>query len=389
MVAPERPYPPTWGFAMRVHHLAKELSRSNRVSLLAYGDGPGTPNNDAFVAETLVSRSNAPNRKRRAQLASVVSRGSYHLGGLRSHAMQDRLSDLLRRERFDIVQLESSQMSFLESPPDTCTVLDEHNVEYTLLSRLATLESSPARRAFGQLESAKARREEAAAWRRSTGCVFTSEVDLQEMRRSAAATPACVVPNGVDLAYFRPTRAIPAADTLVYTGTMNYRPNADAVAFFVREVLPRILRLRAAVRLVVVGQGAPPSLLRLASDHVEFTGAVEDVRPYLARAAVVVAPIRIGSGTRLKIMEAMAMARPVVTTTIGCEGLPVLDGEHVLVANDPETFSESTVRLLSERRFATELAQSGLALAEREFGWASCAARLERFYDQITTTKHT
>jgi len=288
IVAPQWPHPPTWGFAMRVYQLAKELSSRHRVSLRAYGDEHAPRAAGVFAQVRLVPWPGRSQHKLLAQLASLGRLGSHHLTGLRSTAMQSALEQMAEREAFDIVQLESSQMNSLKPVPGACTV------------RLAAIESSPARRAFGQVESLKARRDETAAWRKSTGCVFTSDVDLPQMLQAAPSIPACVVPNGVDLEYFRPSSTTPGEDLIVYTGSINYRPNADGVAYFVREILPKIRRARPGARLLVVGRGAPDWLPRLASEHVEFIGAVEDIRPYLARAAVAVAPIRIGSGTRLR-----------------------------------------------------------------------------------------
>jgi len=148
-------------------------------------------------------------------------------------------------------------------------------------------------------------------------------------------------------------------------------------------VMPRLLRLKPSAKFVVVGQGAPDSLLRLADANVEFTGAVPDVRPYVARAAVVIAPLRVGSGTRLKILEALAMGKPVVTTTIGCEGLSVVNGEHLMVADDPQSFAETVARLMSDRKLATELGRSGRALIERDYSWSVVVQQLERFHTQL------
>jgi glycosyltransferase involved in cell wall biosynthesis len=387
LVAPEWPHPPTWGFAMRVYNLAKHLSSRHRVSLLAYDGGNtetaqnGSPS--IFESVDFVKRPAAVRSKRRAQAESLLSSRSYHLGGLRTVEMEEALQDLLARRMFDVVQLESSQMAFCSQFSDVPVALDEHNIEYLLLRRLAEVEASPARKAFGYVEAAKVRLEEVRAWARSDGSIFTSTADLDVMRAALPAKPACVVPNGVDLDYFRPAADEPERSTVVFTGSINYRPNTDAVAFFVRDVMPRLLRLNPSTRFVVVGQGAPDWLLRMSDANVEFTGAVSDVRPYLARAAVVIAPLRVGSGTRLKILEALAMEKPVVTTSIGCEGLAMVDGEHLVVADDPQSFAEETARLMSDRNRAAEIGRSGRALAERDYSWSVIVHRLEQFHSQL------
>jgi len=388
-VAPEWPYPPTWGFATRVYHLAKELSRRHRVSLLTYGSPSRATAEDsvapAFESVHFVPPPGARRSKRRAQAASLFSSGSYHVGGHSSAAMGAAFEKLLARGTYDLVQVESSQMARSLPATEVPIALDEHNIEYLLLRRLAAVESSPARKAFGYLEAAKVRREEIAAWARYDGSIFTSETDLAVMRSDMPGRAACVVPNGVDLEYFSPSAEEPDASTLVFTGSINYRPNADAVAWFISDVLPRLVRLRPSTRFLVVGQGAPAWLLRMSSSHVKFTGAVRDVRPYIERAAVVVAPLRVAGGTRLKILEALAMEKPVVTTTIGREGLDVVDGEHLVVADDPQQFAEQVARLMVDRTSAAELGRSGRRLMERDYSWSVIVHRLDEFHARLMT----
>lgn len=387
LVAPSWPHPPTWGFATRVYNLARQLSVRHNVSLLAYGAGDVTAATNGagpiFQSVQFVPHPAATRSKRRAQATSLLSSRSYHVGGLRSASMEAALQRLLAENSFDLVQVESSQMALSGSARGIPFVLDEHNIEYLLLRRLAEVESSPDRKAFGYLEAAKVRREETQAWGHCDGAVFTSEADLGVMRAAFPEKAAAVVPNGVDDEYFTPANDLVEPPTVVFTGSINYRPNTDAVAYFIKDVMPRLLRLKPSAKLVVVGQGAPDSLLRMADANVEFTGAVPDVRPYVARAAVVIAPLRVGSGTRLKILEALAMGKPVVTSTIGCEGLAVVDGEHVTVADDPQVFAESVARLMSDKKVATELGRNGRALIERDYSWSVVVQQLERFHTQL------
>jgi glycosyltransferase involved in cell wall biosynthesis len=387
LVAPSWPHPPTWGFATRVFQLAKQLSRRHKVSLLAYGRGDVAAAQDDFgpIFESVhfVPPPMSLRSKRRAQASSLLSSSSYHAGALRSTAMRVALEDVLARRSFDLVQLESSQMGFCAPVPGVPTALDEHNIEYLLLRRLADVESSPARKAFGYLEAAKVRLEETRAWAQCDGAIFTSHADLAVLSAAIPEKPACIVPNGVDVDYFHPVAEQPETSTVVFTGSINYRPNTDAVAYFVRDVMPRLLRLRPSAKLVVVGQGAPDWLLRMSGPSVEFTGPVSDVRPYLARAAVVIAPLRVGSGTRLKILEGLSMQKPIVTTTIGCEGLGVVDGEHLRVADDPQQFAEDTALLMSDHKLSSELARNGRALVERDYAWGVIVHRLEQFHSQL------
>ncbi len=372
---------------MRVYQLARQLSARHHVTLLTYAGGNATGEDRRhaswFEAAEVVPKPRAHRFKRRAQLASVLTPRSYHLGNLRSGEMRRAIGRLLHGRSFDLVQVESSQMAAMIPESDAPVVLDEHNVEFMLLARIARTEPGLARRWFGRLEAIKARREEVAAWSRADGVVFTSASDLSVMHRIDPGKRARVVANGVDVDHFTPSAEPVDPSVIVFTGSINYRPNTDAVDYFNRQVFPSVRRLRPSARFIVVGQGAPSWLLQNAPAGVEFTGQVEDVRPYLARASVVVAPLRSGSGTRLKILEALAMAKPVVTTAIGCEGLAVGDGEHVCVADEPELFAERIVGLMSDGEFAAELGNRGRELVVRDYSWGVAGRRLEQFHTQL------
>ncbi len=387
VIAPSWPHPPTWGFATRVFQLAKQLARRNRVSLLAYGGGSSARSRvnavSIFESVQLVGHPESVRNRRQAQLDSLRSSRSFHLGAFRSDEMHAAVQAMLARRHFDIVQLESSQMGFVLPLGTVPVVLDEHNIEFLLLRRLAAVESSIPRKAYGYLEAAKARREEMRAWARSDGTVLTSDADLSVVRQAMPEKPACVVPNGVDTEYFHPSDVEPEPSTVVFTGAINYRPNTDAVVHFIREVMPRLKRLKPSARFLVVGDGAPGWVIRTAGPDVEFSGRVDDVRVPLNKAAVVVAPLRAGSGTRLKILEALAMAKPIVTTSIGCEGLSVASGEHLEIADDPDAFAQMVARLMSDRDAARDLGRQGRQLVEREYSWEVVARRLEEFHTQF------
>ncbi len=389
MVSPSSPVPPDWGFGIRVYNLARELSRRHHVSLLAYEE-PGRDGADprlrsAFQAVHLVPPPRPAGGKRGAQLRSVVSPGSHEVASRTSTVMQEALDRHLSTDKFDVVQVESSMMAGHRYRTGAVLVLDEHNVEFELLRRSARLEGSPARRLFKSLEAAKMRRQEKAAWSRFDGCVFTSDVD-RAVFGAFTGEPGCVVPNAVDLDYFRPPGALETsreADEIVFTGTMNYRPNADGAVYFAESILPLIRRRRPLTRFTVVGQGAPGAVARLAGDGVQVAGRVPDVRPYLARAAVVVVPLRAGSGTRLKVLEALAMARPIVSTSLGCEGLDVEAGRDLLVADEPEGFARHVLRLLDEPAAGRLLGSAGRRLVESAYGWPAAAQVLESFHGRL------
>ena len=228
IVCPEAPSPPTWGFALRVHHLASRLALRHQVTLVAYGsDGDGR--DWAGLRRTLHAVHQVPppaalGSRRRHQMASLAGRSSFHLNALHSDAMQRELDALLGDGGFDIVQVESSQMMCFRFPGDTPVVVDEHNIEYQLLERVARIETSPVRRVFGRVEASKVRREEREAWLCAAGCVATSAVDEAVIRSSHPSVRTAVVPNAVDTEHLQPDSSPVDPDALLFVGSLNYRP---------------------------------------------------------------------------------------------------------------------------------------------------------------------
>ena len=173
------------------------------------------------------------------------------------------------------------------------------------------------------------------------------------------------------------------------TGLMKYRPNVDGATFFVREILPRILRVRPAAIFYVVGGEPAPEVLRLAGPNVVVTGGVDDVRPYVHKAAVFVVPLRVGSGTRLKVLEGLSMGKPMVSTALGCEGIDVTDGEHLLVADQAAPFADAVLALMDDPARSRRLAEGGRALMLAQYRWETAGAALEAFYDRLVAARGT
>lgn len=385
---PSLPYPPMWGFNIRVNSILRELSRHNRVSLLCYGNSGRDGQSIAALHEICEDVFVVPNvdrpvtRRRLMQARAVMSPRSFHLQRYASAQMQARLTHVLRDGAYDFVQVESSAMARFDFGT-TPVVLDEHNLEYELLRRSNAVETSPVRRAFAANEWRKVEREERSTWQKVSGCVITSSREQEVVEAAAPGTPTAVVPNGVALDHFAPATSPVSPGNIVFTGLMTYRPNADGVSYFIREILPLIRASYPKATFTAVGWGLPDDVRQLLGGVVTHTGRVDDVRPYMAGASVVVVPLRIGSGTRLKVLEALAMAKGVVSTSVGCEGLDVDHGEHLLVADDPVAFAASVVRLLESPAEAAALGRRGRTLVEDRYGWDRSVAELERFHQSL------
>jgi glycosyltransferase involved in cell wall biosynthesis len=371
-----------------VYQFVRFLARRHRVSLLTYEE-PGDADKVAALVSlgatvhTVARPARTDGSKRLAQLSSTFSRLSYQRRSLHSRGMQKKLDELTSRERFDVIQIESSQLAGFEFDPGTVVVLDEHNIEYELPYRMYQTERAAARRLYNWLEFTKFKREEIRTWRSVSGCVSTSAREETIVREFVPDTPTAVVANGVDVDYFCPSGDPTDGTTLVMTGLMHYRPNIDGALFFLQEIFPRILASRPKMVFYIVGKGAPEELKRLASANVVVTDTVPDVRPYVHKSAVFVVPLRMGGGTRLKVLEGLAMEKAVVSTSLGCEGIDVTHERHLLIADGPQAFADSVLRLSSDRELAARLAHQGRVLVERQYTWEIVVDRLEGFYGQL------
>jgi sugar transferase (PEP-CTERM/EpsH1 system associated) len=384
IATPSLPYPLIWGFGIRVYQIIQFLAQKHDVTVVAYA---GPEDHDSIVAlrdtgatvHAVVRQQPSIASKRHAQLSSLFSPDSFQRQSLESAAMQSTIDWLLRENEFDVIQIESSQMTGFDYDSSALMLVDEHNIEYELLYRTFRTERSPIRKLYNWVEYRKFRHEEQESWRKSDGCIVTSDREQAILQRYAPQTPSLVVPNGVDVDFFEPSAVTPDPDSVVFVGVMHYRPNVDAALFFAREILPLLLQVRPNLKFSIVGGGPPEELRRLASRNIVVTGRVPDTRPYVASAAVCVVPLRMGSGTRLKVLEGLAMGRPIVSTSVGCEGIATVPGEHLLVADERAAFARSVLRVLDDPAFGAGLAQCGRRLVEERYSWPSVLQELECF----------
>jgi glycosyltransferase involved in cell wall biosynthesis len=297
--------------------------------------------------------------------------------------MQRAIDELCGNEHFDVIQLESSLLCTFAFPSAPRLVLDEHNIEYEVFQRMCESERSVPRRAFNRVEYLRFRRFEQHWWTKVNACIVTSDRELPIVRAQAPGTPVAVVPNGVDIDYFRPSRDDLEPCTLVFNGILTYRPNLDAAYHLVEDVWPLVRRQCPDAQLTIVGRAEAADVRRLRRPGVSVTGEVPDIRPYLARAAVVGVPVRIGGGTRLKVVEGLAMGKAMVSTSLGCEGVGVRDREHLLIGDDASAFAARVLELFEDPALGLSLGAAGRALIETDYSWELAGERLEALYRTV------
>lgn len=348
---------------------------------------------------TLPSRSHAAGvvEKRLRQLGSVLSPWSYEWLAHRDPEFGAAFARLLEEEHFDVVQFEFAHMAAYGAKrtgapgAGPAFVLDEHNIEYDVARQTARAGQSVPRRAYSAINWRKIRREERRTWARLDGCTLTSESDQAMLLADAPKTRTAVIPNGVDLDFFQPPadRTAREPGTVLFFGAIDYYPNTEGLLFFLREIWPLLRSRTPGLRLCIVGRRPPDVILAHRAPDVEITGAVDDVRPYIERAAVVVAPLRIGGGTRLKILEALAMGKAVVSTSLGAEGLAIVSGRELFIADDPAGFARDVTKLLGEPELADRMGEAGRRLVAARYGWGASIERLVEFYDAVIEARRT
>jgi glycosyltransferase involved in cell wall biosynthesis len=326
--------------------------------------------------------------KRSLQLRSLLSSRSYERVVHDRESLQSALDQMVERHRFDVIQVEASFMAHYTFPAETVVVLDEHNVEYEIQRRTAAVARGLPRKLHNYVDYLKLKREEERVWRRVDACAVTSERDEMTVRRAYPAARTAVVPNAVDTEFFSPGTREAERSTIVFFGTISYYPNTDALLYFMRDIYPTLKRSHPSVRLLIVGQSPPASIQRWAGPDVLVTGGVDDVRPYIERARVVIAPLRIGGGTRLKILEAMGMGKPVVSTTLGAEGLAVSHERDILIADRAQDYAAQVARVLDDDDLAASLGSAARSLVETRYDWKHSAQKLEALYRSALLARH-
>jgi glycosyltransferase involved in cell wall biosynthesis len=391
--------PPRRGAQARVHGLMTQLARRHDLTAVMLVD-------DEFDAEECRRAMQAYCRevvlvhnpygreglaKRLLQLRSLASTRSFDRLRVSVPALQRALDRVLRAKRFDVVNLEFPYLGHCQlrqAPPGErlpALVVDSHEIAYDLARQFAVAGANLGRRLYGGANWRKLRREELAIYREAAGVYLCSAADEQRLLGQIPDARTAVIPNAADVEYYqpRPTDPPPDGRTLVYFGRLSTIPNVDGVVHFVKDIWPRIAEAHPEAHCKIIGGGAPPSLLALAGPRVELTGFVSDLRPHLAAASAVVVPLRLGGGTRLKIVEAMAMGKAIVSTTLGAEGIEAAPGRDILIEDDPAAFAHAVGRLLTEPGLAAHIGQSARRLAAERYAWSGAAQALESFYRQI------
>jgi sugar transferase (PEP-CTERM/EpsH1 system associated) len=389
-------HPVDKGGKIRTYNMLKELKREHHVTYLTLDDGSASAGDKKNAFEYCHELICIPHERREKftpgfyveLFLNLVSPHAYAIKKYESRAMRREIVERDRQGAFDLLVCDFLAPA-ANVPADlrTPAVLFQHNVEAMIWKRHYEVQANPVKKAYLYGQWQKMRRFEREMCRRFDSVIAVSADDREQMKHEYGAEAVFDVPTGVDVEFFRPGGTVkPVPHSLVFTGSMDWLPNDDAIRYFTREIMPLIKKSVPGVTLTVVGRNPAPALVDLSKEDKSLiiTGRVDDVRPYMESAAAYIVPLRIGGGTRLKIFEAMAMEKAVVSTTVGAEGLPLTNGVELLLADDPQTFADAVVRVLTDNAYANGLGQRAATVVRENFGWRPVT---ERFISICVNTK--
>ena len=386
------------GGKIRSYNLLRFLAKDHEVTLLSYYGDRRDPNYEASLvkeipgSQTIYTAAPDASAIQRGvdYLCRLPRRAPYAVSKFTHPAVQATVARWLSSGRFDVAVCDflSASSNFPARLPMPC-VLFQHNVESSLWQRMAAMESNPVKKLSFAIESAKMTRYERATLGRFHHIIAVSEHDRQQMLKMHPGCQITVVPTGVDTQKFN---VAPASSTgpprVVFTGSMDWEPNIDAVDYFCSQIWPVIRKEFPDAIFQIVGRNPPPKVQRLASESVQVTGTVPSVAEYLEKASVVVVPLRIGGGTRLKIFEAMAMGKTVVSTSIGAEGLEVQSGRDLLLADSTCSFADAVLLILRDAAIRRRLEQAAVQLAA-QYDWSRVVKQFAEVLSKLTAGSST
>ena len=423
-------WPANTGAKLRNYYLARELSHTERLTYLGFSDHydgdrmdgvgaaqflpaihadyPRSP--DGFVEQAITVHRD-PTYKFANMVKGAVGRTPLTVLNYTTRRMEERLRVLLDENSFDIIQVEGLHLTgylpIMQSAPNRpLLICDWHNVESELMLRYSEFAEGRARRSYARSTARKLQALERASMNRFDAHIVVSERDRARLLQMAPDARVLVIENGVDVEYYSPEsidRAYKAwaaersalanweqrsvtmgRNRILFVGSMDYHANIDAAVYFAREIWPSLLREGPELIFTIVGRSPSPEVRALAAlDGVEVTGTVDDVRPYYREAAAAVVPLRVGGGSRLKILEAMAAGVPVVSTRLGAEGLDVRHGETIVLADAPAHFGATVLDLCENTKQWYAISSNGRRLVSERYAWQHLGRSLAVFHRDL------
>jgi polysaccharide biosynthesis protein PslH len=390
-IAPQIPFPLTDGGKVGVYNITKHLAlRGHSVTFATFlrVRDRGSDLHEFQKYCDLVTSDGSTDNSIFGAVKNIFSALPYNIEKYRSRELFSLVQRLVKERQFDVVHVDHLHMAAYglrcSIQAGLPVVLREHNIESAIVERYARQSSIPPVRWYLGRQLRRIYRYEASAASQCDRVCVISKEDGERLRRMAPDAAISVIGAGIDPDYFlpaQPTERMPFS--ICFFGSLDWIANQDAVLWFASAIFPKIRRREPRATFTIIGKNAPPEVRNLGGDGVTVMGFVPDLRAEISRHACCVVPIRIGSGIRLKILDSFALRIPVVTTTVGCEGITARDGEELLIGDSPEEFAGQVLRILSEPATGDRISRNAFALADRSFRWDRIASQFEEVYDAV------
>ncbi len=398
------PFPPKTGVLLRNYNLIRLASRFATVDLVAIAKKTVLPSSYAEAAIPELQRLcstvqvvRLPTEVSRLRFQAVVlkslfTKTPFTVNWASAPVLRDVIGRALTDSSYDLVYFDSiSLAAYRHVAAGTGRVLNHHNIESQLFERRIAYERNPLKRFYLRLEASKLRRYEAATVGDFDMNLVVSGLDASRLGDIHPGVRAAVIANGVDVDYFRESRDANAEPGhLIMVSGMNWFPNLDAVLFMTRTIWPALTKSMPGLKLTIVGASPPQTVksLEARDSRIAVTGFVDDIRPYMDCAQVYLCPMRDGGGTRLKVLDALSMGKPIVATTIALEGIDVTPEKDVLVADTPDEFVRQIRRVVQDDVLRLSLSRNARVFVEQKFSWEVIGREMERVFSAVASGRH-
>lgn len=395
----ENPYPPDHGHHLRTYNVLRHLAEQHKVFFLGFWQSEDELKHKAHL-ETLCARVDLLPISGRAQkvnygfglLANLFSAWPFTVQRYFRREAVQRIRQIMQENHIDLVHFDLMHLApYLECSSGTPSVLVNHNVESLRLERLAQVQKNFAARVYLNLQQRKMRRFELERCRRFTQLITVSETDAEILQKTCKIENIVEIPNGVDADFFDIADDKPEPDSLVWTGGMGSPYNRDAVDYFLEDIFPKIFVQCPQIKVTIVGDTPSPTLQQYQKRHPQnifIAGYVDDVRPYMQRASIFIAPMRCGSGTKVKVINAMAMGKAIVSSSVGAEGLKVEPGKDLIITDAPQEFADRVLQLLKEPVRRREMGENARRVVERYYDWRVIYKKMDALYEKVARGKY-
>lgn len=399
------PYPPKGGVLQRSYNLTKELCRNFEVDLIAFVQKDLISNFNNGDIQKTIEESKSELRKHFQNIkyvdlpadkhryskhliaaSSLLQKSPYTINWLRSTEMEAAIREQVEKRDYDLVHIDTISLDVYRPLfGDIPLVMDHHNIESHMMIRRSKREDNWIKKLYFLQEGLKLRSYEKKVCSKYAGHITCSSIDSNRLSKLTHGPEITDIPNGVDTKYFKPAGLKQEPYSIVFAGRMNWYPNVEAADFIAKKVFPLLKKRFPLAKLVIAGANPPQHLIKLsqANENIRITGFIDDIRPFIEQASVYICPIMDGGGTKLKILDALAMAKPIVASAIAAEGIDVEEGRNIMLADSPQDFVDAIGSLFESESLRLEIGKEARKLSEEKYEFAKIGEKLSDFYQKI------